>query len=328
VPASVVSDRDKVLLGKFFDTLWRRLGVKLPHSTSEHAQTDGKSERAIRTLGAWLKAFCEAAPKDWDLMLPLAELALNSQPGSSGAAPFELLYGRIPADSVDRALHPSAEPAVSDEQLASMPAAQQYHDHMRALWDLARGQLLESQQRMERNANRSRRDVTYSVGDLVLLSTEKLRSKDLEASRALSPGWAGPFPVSEVVNPNAYRLEMPDAFDIHPVINVSRLKPYIADGGQFPGRPQRHERPPAEVRDGNGAEEYAVEKILSHTGRKGGAGARYLVLWRGYPYEEATWEPADAAANAPDVVARYWRMIAARGGKRQRGRRAGRGGSA
>ena len=302
MPASVVSDRDKVLLARFFDTLFKRLGLKLPHSTAYHAATDGKSERALRTTKQWMKAFCDAAPKDWDLMLPLAELALNSQPGASGVAPFELLYGRVPADTVDRALHPTQSPPVSDEQLADVPAAKAYHDHMRTLWDLARGKLLDEQKRMERLANRSRRDVQYEVGDLVLLSTEHLRSKDLEARRKLSPGWAGPFPVTEVINPNAYKLSMPDAFDIHPVINVSKLRSYVDGRREFPTRPQAYTRPPAEMQDSNGAPEWTVERVLSHTGKKGSAAARYLVLWKGYPYEESTWEPAAGLDKAQEAV--------------------------
>ena len=154
---------------------------------------------------------------------------------------------------------------------------------------------------------------------MVLLSTENLRSKDLEATRKLSQGWAGPFPVTEVINPNAYRLEMPDAFDIHPVINISKLRPYVDGSREFPTRPQAHARPAATLRDSNGVPEWEVERVLSHAGKRGGANARFLVLWKGYPYEDATWEPAASVANAPKPVAAYWRLIESLGGKRLRG---------
>jgi hypothetical protein len=51
-----------------------------------------------------------------------------------------------------------------------------------------------------------------------------------------------------------------------------------------------------------------VERVLSHKGT--GVGLRYLVLWKGYGFEEATWEPASALAGAQEAVADYKRTQA------------------
>ena len=39
----------------------------------------------------------------------------------------------------------------------------------------------------------------------------------------------------------------------------------------------------------DGEEEYEVEAILRHKGK--GAQHLYLVMWKGYPIAEASWEP-------------------------------------
>ena len=49
--------------------------------------------------------------------------------------------------------------------------------------------------------------------------------------------------------------------------------------------------------------EYDVEGILWHEGK--GARRRYLVLWKGYPLTEATWEPESHLANALDILEEY-----------------------
>ena len=57
----------------------------------------------------------------------------------------------------------------------------------------------------------------------------------------------------------------------------------------------------------DGELEYEVEAILHHRGK--GAQRRYLILWKGYPLSEATWEPASHLLNAPDILADYlWRV--------------------
>ena len=55
-------------------------------------------------------------------------------------------------------------------------------------------------------------------------------------------------------------------------------------------------------------EEYEVEAILRHKGK--GASRRYLVLWKGYPLTEASWEPESHLQNAPLILEDYLRRVA------------------
>ena len=58
--------------------------------------------------------------------------------------------------------------------------------------------------------------------------------------------------------------------------------------------------PPVQVGD---TLECEVEGTLRHHGK--GARHRYLVLWKGYPLTEATWEPESHLANALDILEEY-----------------------
>lgn len=292
VPASIVSDRGPQFVSRVWKTLWARLGTTLSMSTAYHPQTDGLSEREQRTMSTWLKAFCSDHPEDWDLLLPLAELALNCMPqAASGIAPYELLYGRNPAHSVDRALSNESPGTDAAREIADVPAAEARWKRMSAAWTKVRGKLQEGQRRMATSADRHRRELSFSVGDQVLLSTQHLKIADPLYNAKLAHLYCGPFRITKVINANAYELELPDHMRIHATVNISHLREYRDGRVAFPDRPAAPglERPPPEATDAAGQAEFVVERILAQ--QASGRNARYLVLWKGYPYSEASWEP-------------------------------------
>jgi len=293
VPASIVSDRDPKFVSRFWQAFWAGMGCTLPMSTAYHPQTDGRSERDQRTMEQWLRAFCLDHPEDWDLLIPLAELALNSvKQASTGHSPYYLLYGREPAHSVDRALQAAAPTALADN-----PAAAALHAQIQQAWLKARGLAVQAQTRMAASADKKRRDVVLKAGDMVLLANENIRFAERRSK--LSPLFSGPFRVVRAVNRNAYELELPPRLAIHKVINISRLKLYRDGGAAFPDRPVPHARPPPDAVDSNGVESYVVDRIVAKRAGK------YLVYWKGYPMEEATWERKAALAGAPDALRQF-----------------------
>ena len=59
----------------------------------------------------------------------------------------------------------------------------------------------------------------------------------------------------------------------------------------------------------DGEEEYEVEAILRHKGK--GAWCLYLVMWKGYPITEASWEPEYHLRNAPLILEDYLHRVGA-----------------
>ena len=123
----------------------------------------------------------------------------------------------------------------------------------------------------------------YKPGDLVWLSTKGITMPwDKERpSKKLTAKYYGPFRVVRQTSPVTYELKLPAASNIHPVMHVSLLKPlkWLGTG---------HKAPPLPDNDGSG--EYEVESILAHRTTKAGK-KKYLVKWKGYTFEECTWEP-------------------------------------
>ncbi|GJV34428.1 putative reverse transcriptase domain-containing protein [Tanacetum coccineum] len=95
VPVSIISDRDSRFASGFCGSLQKALGTEINISTAYHPETDGQSERTIRTLEDMLRACIIDFGSSWDRHLPLVEFSYNnSYHASIKAAPFEALYGR------------------------------------------------------------------------------------------------------------------------------------------------------------------------------------------------------------------------------------------
>ena len=89
-------------------------------------------------------------------------------------------------------------------------------------WELARENLERSVGMQKRYYDRKQRDVSYKVGDLVLLSTRNLRMKGTPAK--LQRKFVGPFRLIEIIGQQKYKLSLPNGWKIHPVFHVSLLK--------------------------------------------------------------------------------------------------------
>ena len=59
------------------------------------------------------------------------------------------------------------------------------------------------------------------------------------ASKKLTERWIGPYEISSIM-PNVVELKLSKMLHIHPVVNISRIKPYL---GPLPGQPVSHPGP-------------------------------------------------------------------------------------
>ena len=107
---------------------------------------------------------------------------------------------------------------------------------------------------MIKSANKRRRPISYSVGDLVWLKTDNLQLPST-LTRKLAPHWVGPFPIVQIISEHAMKLQLPHHWRLHPTFHVSLLKPHHG--------PTRPDQAPVFATDGH-SDEYEVEAILSH----------------------------------------------------------------
>jgi hypothetical protein len=298
LPETIISDRDPRFTATFWRSFWASLGTSLTMSTAYHPQTDGQTENSNKTLETLLRSVVNFEQNDWDLHLTAAELAVNnSKNATTGYTPFFLAYGREARMPLDAAIAPLFG---ANSNAAATSALSRWEEAL----EHARRNSKAAQASQARYADQHRRNIILKVGDRVLLSTKHLRLVgDAHRTPKLAARFIGPYAIKRVININAYELELPPSLRIHPVVNVSQLKPYRDGSGEFPHRPPPNDRPAPEALDAFGQPSYVVERVLDKRPYRGGM--QYLVLWKGYPAEEASWEPTSALSSAPDAVRDY-----------------------
>jgi hypothetical protein len=296
IPKSIVSDRDPKFTSSFWNELFSAFGTKLAMSSSHHPQTDGQSERTNRTMEEILKHYLDHSMTNWEEILPMVEIAINSAVNSStGIAPFELDLGRIPSFL-------DVLPSSSD---CSNSSVVDLIVKLNSLKNRAVDSVTLAQDSQKFTHDSRHSAIQFEVGDSVLLSTKKLLppSDSNRPKKKLLAKWTGPFTIARKLSPVLYELVLPPNVRIHPKVHISKLKKYIPPSSF--SRERDFSRPDSITVDSE--PEYEVERIVSQRTRRGKT--QYLVKWVGYPDYENTWEPAKNLKNCKSALAEFKRAM-------------------
>ena len=296
MPSVIVSDSDAKFTSLFWSTLFERFGTRLAMSSANHPQSDGQTERMVRTLKEMLRSTIDHHQANWSEKLSALEFAYNnSTHPSTGLTPFELDLGFHPKSPYSLLLGPEREVDSVEHFILNLESLQ--HQAIEAL------QKARDSQTQAVNKNRPRPQ-EFRVGDLVLVSHALLRTSisRTAGSRKLRGKFSGPFSIIKKVSPTAYQLDLPANIRIHPTINIEYLKAYHASDPRL-GQRDAPTNPDPTLTSGN-VEWYEVDRILAHR-RHGRTGWAYLVAWKGYAVHDATWEPEANLDDARDAINAY-----------------------
>jgi ribosomal protein L21E len=158
----------------------------------------------------------QACPQQWSKWLPLAEFWYNTTFHSAlGKTPFEVLYGYKPKHF-----------GIQDVPDAIVPDLQTWLEQRDAMQQIIQQNLLRAQQRMKSQADKTRVERTFEVGDQVYLKLQPYVQMSVarRTNQKLSYKFFGPYKVLQRVGAVAYKLELPTESLIHPVVHVSLLK--------------------------------------------------------------------------------------------------------
>jgi hypothetical protein len=78
IPKTIVCDRDRVFVNKFWRELFSLSGTTLAFSNAYHPETDGQTEVSNRIMETYLRCFACDTPMHWVQFLHLAEFRYNS----------------------------------------------------------------------------------------------------------------------------------------------------------------------------------------------------------------------------------------------------------
>ena len=269
LPERMISDRDRIFKGTFWNSVCSRLKIENRMSSGYHPQTDGQSERVIHILEQYLRNFINYQQDNWVEFLPLAEFAYNNTyQVSIKTTPFMASSAFSPRfDSVS-----TAQRNESANQFAKLM------DKELTLLKLI---LSESMDKYKKFADENRKDVEFNVGDMVWLSSSDYNTE--RPNKKLSARRLGPYKVIERFGQVAYKLKLPHSIKIHPVFHVSKLAKYTEN--KFNSGKRREDHTVVVDED----EAFDVDSILDSKYIRGRL--FYLVSFLGLGPDDDLWLP-------------------------------------
>lgn len=265
-------------------------------SSANHPQSDGQTERMVRTLKEMLRSSISHRQDAWTDKLAALEFAYNNSiHPSTGLTPFEL----------DLGLHPKTPYSLLIDTEKDVEAVEDFVQNLEALQHQALEALQKARDQQTQAVNKNRpRPQEFQVGDMVLLSHKLLRTaaSRVAGAKKLRGKYSGPFQIAKKISPTAYQLDLPANIRIHPTVNIEYLKEYHSSPAHL--GPRDVPSNPDPVLTTEGIEEYEVDRVLAHRYHPT-QGYSYLVSWKGYGLHDATWEPEHNLDNAAEAVTSY-----------------------
>ena len=265
----------------------KALGITTKLLTSFHPQTDKQTEIVNKEIGKFLQIYCFEKQDSWFAWLPITQFSINTKKhAATKKSPFDVTRSHLPQMEI--------EPISSYRA----PVAQKFTSDMEDIIESIKENMKQAQDRIKVNADESRLAAPeYTIGQQVWLSTENLRLT--RASCKLSERWLGPYTIISLAGPNAVELKLPKSMQIHPVVNVSRVKPYR---DRLEGQPT-HQLGPINVTEDRD-NEWEVDRIIDS--RYKNKKLEFLVHWKGYDDMDHTWEPRSNLRNAKEALTDFY----------------------
>lgn len=187
------------------------------------------------------------------------------------ASPFEVLYGHAPRHF-----------GISVEACA-IPDLQEWLKERKLMQALVQQHLNRANQQMKHMADKKRSFRSFAEGDWVYLKLQPYVQSSVatRANHKLSFKYFGPFQVLQKIGTVAYKLQLPETSNVHPVFHVSQLK--AARG--FQGDIQS--TLPSALSDLQVPLQILDTRVIN---KGNSAVSQVLIHWFGTAAEDATWE--------------------------------------
>lgn len=135
--------------------------------------------------------------------------------------------------------------------------------------------LEETQARYEKQVNKSKKEIQFEIGDLVMLNIRNFKMPKTLAAHFV-PKYASPYKITHKPHPNVYTFLLPTTFVAHLTFHVSKSKPFKTNDKRPKKKHEYHKR-------FNLMEHQLMAEIKCILGTKQTqrCGKQYLIKWKG-----------------------------------------------
>ena len=230
IPESILTDQGSVFMSRLTKSVCNTLGIEQIRTSPYHPQSDGALERWHACLKGMLKR-SEADLKYWDRHLKYLLFAYRDTPHcTTGFSPFSLLFGREVKGPL-ALVHSSWLEGESEGVEASVWVTA-LKQQMALMSEVVTEKERVAKAKMKQVFDKSAKEKSFSVGDLVLIRKPGLKGK-------LGDSWDGPYQILEKISPLNYKIETPGRRS--KVLHVNLLKKWSTPVARVHGVAVIHE---------------------------------------------------------------------------------------
>ena len=213
VPQAIHTNRAAQFVGRWWCEIWTLLGTRLQFGTAYHLQSQVQVERMNAIVSQTLRCRMTDVTNlgRWKEYLHTVEMVINSFPNrSTGYNPFFLMCEYHLVLPVE---------LLKGDESTNVETLSKFLDRMQEVWRRACVQMEKAVAARKIYYDKKRRDIQVLVGDSVLMSTQNLQFKGI--LHKLQRKFCSPYKVLEKIGAQAYRLQLPNTWRVHPVFHVS-----------------------------------------------------------------------------------------------------------
>lgn len=193
----------------------RLFGISHIKTSAYHPEMDGMVERYIATLKSGLRKYIDRFGGQWHKSIPYLLFVFREFPHqSTGFTPFELIYGRNPRGPLDVLKEEWQELSKGQDSVVSYLL--DTYQRLEAARDLARSTETEVKANVKMWYDRSARERSFKVDDMVLILLPS-------SSNKLLARWQGSFPVSEKLSHTTYKVKTGQGHRMNRTFHVNML---------------------------------------------------------------------------------------------------------
>ncbi len=193
IPNRIISDRGSAFISNLWKEEMTKLGVHHALCTTEHAQSNGLTEKVNGVLIDRLAAFANEHPEHWDRHLPPAMACLNTGVQvSTKFSPFQIIFGFCPTLPIENRF-----PWPEEEWKADIERD--------AIWRDARANIERAQAKQKMFYDkRHRATPIFLPGELVLV---RRIQQPAAGPKKFRPRYIGPFVIVCALSDTTYQVE-------------------------------------------------------------------------------------------------------------------------
>ncbi|KAJ9128828.1 hypothetical protein P3X46_034432, partial [Hevea brasiliensis] len=193
IPKVIITDKGTQFEVHKFRGFYAKWGIDLRFALIYHPLSNSMTEVTNRTILSGLKRRLDKVKGKWPEELPFALWAFRTTPRSTISA-------------------------MNDEDLRFNL------DLAKTIKDRAFIKMAEYHQRMTSMYNQKVKHKSFTVGNLVMKKLDI--SRGIVGARKLGSNWEGPYVISKVIHPRAYKITYPSGSELPRAWNVCNLKKY------------------------------------------------------------------------------------------------------